>query len=103
MGLRLLEVLSYRERGSRREIRLLEMLKFIHTSLWKCLFGRQARELEQSNTVSRFCYPVLMCCVCGSMRHRNSMKALPGNVINSRPNYNLKLKLMDTCRLRTNT
>lgn len=52
VGLRLLEVLSYRERNSRREVRLLEMLKFIHTSLWKCLFGRQARELEQSNTVS---------------------------------------------------
>lgn len=50
VGLRLLEVLSYRERNSRREVRLLEMLKFIHTSLWKCLFGRQARELEQSNT-----------------------------------------------------
>lgn len=52
VGLRLLEVLSYRERNSRREVRLLEMLKFVHTSLWKCLFGRQARELEQSNTVS---------------------------------------------------
>ena len=52
VGLRLLEVLSYRERNSRREIRLLEMLKFIHTSLWKCLFGRQAKELEQSNAVS---------------------------------------------------
>lgn len=52
IGLRLLEVLSYRERNSRREVRLLEMLKFVHTSLWKCLFGRQARELEQSNTVS---------------------------------------------------
>ena len=52
VGLRLLELLSYRERNSRREVRLLEMLKFIHTSLWKCLFGRQARELEQSNTVS---------------------------------------------------
>lgn len=51
VGLRLLEALSYRERGSRREVRLIEMLKFVHTTLWKCLFGRQARELEQSNTV----------------------------------------------------
>lgn len=30
MGLRLLEVLCYRERGQRRETRLLDMLKFIH-------------------------------------------------------------------------
>ena len=30
VGLRLLEVLCYRERGQRRETRLLDMLKFIH-------------------------------------------------------------------------
>ncbi len=60
VGLRLLEVLSYRERNSRREVRLLEMLKFIHTSLWKCLFGRQARELEQSNTVSQYIYLLVL-------------------------------------------
>ena len=62
VGLRLLEALSYRERGSRREVRLIEMLKFVHTTLWKCLFGRQARELEQSNTVgwcsSIACFPL---------------------------------------------
>ena len=41
MGVRLLEVLCYRERGMRRETRLLDMLKFVHTTLWKYLFGRQ--------------------------------------------------------------
>ncbi len=51
VGLRLLEILSYREKGSKRDIRLLDVLKFIHTSLWKDLFGHQARDLEQSNTV----------------------------------------------------
>ena len=30
VGLRLLEVLAYRERGQRRETRLLDMLKFVH-------------------------------------------------------------------------
>lgn len=30
VGLRLLEVLAYRERGQRRETRLLGMLKFVH-------------------------------------------------------------------------
>ena len=52
VGLRLLEILSFREKGSKRDIRLLDVLKFVHTSLWKYLFGHQARDLEQSNTVS---------------------------------------------------
>ena len=51
VGLRLLEILSFREKGSKRDIRLLDVLKFIHTSLWKYLFGHHARDLEQSNTV----------------------------------------------------
>ena len=34
VGLRLLEVLCYRERGQRRETRLLDMLKFVH----RCVF-----------------------------------------------------------------
>ena len=51
VGLRLLEILSFREKGSKRDIRLLDVLKFVHTSLWKYLFGHQARDLEQSNTV----------------------------------------------------
>ncbi len=51
MGIRLLEVLCYRERSCRRETRLLDILKFVHSTLWKYLFGRQARDLEQSNTV----------------------------------------------------
>lgn len=51
VGIRLLEVLCYRERSCRRETRLLDILKFVHSTLWKYLFGRQARDLEQSNTV----------------------------------------------------
>lgn len=34
VGLRLLEVLCYRERGQRRETRLLDMLKFVHRCGW---------------------------------------------------------------------
>ncbi len=51
VGLRLLEILCFREKNSKRDIRLLDVLKFVHTSLWKYLFGRQAKDLEQSNTV----------------------------------------------------
>ena len=51
MGHRLLELLYFRERGSKRDVRLLDILRFIHSTLWRYLFGRQARDLEQSNTV----------------------------------------------------
>lgn len=50
VGVRLLEVLCYRERSQRRETRLLDMLKFVHSTLWRYMFGRQARDLEQSNS-----------------------------------------------------
>ncbi len=55
VGLRLLEILCFREKNSKRDIRLLDVLKFVHTSLWKYLFGRQAKDLEQSNTVGIHC------------------------------------------------
>ncbi len=53
VGERLLEVLATRERAGRRETRLLDALKFVHTTFWRYMFGRQARDLEQSNTVRR--------------------------------------------------
>ena len=65
MGLRLLEILCFREKGSKRDVRLLDILKFVHSTLWKYLFGRQARDLEQSNTVR---HHALFLAVCMPMR-----------------------------------
>lgn len=42
VGLRLLEVLAYRERGQRRETRLLDMLKFVH----RCVLRWRAPSLR---------------------------------------------------------
>jgi hypothetical protein len=53
VGLRLLELLVFRERASRREVQLLKALVFLQTTLWRYLFGRDAQNLEQSNAVSR--------------------------------------------------
>lgn len=50
VGVRLLEILTYRERAGRRETRLLDMLRFVHSTVWKYMFGRAASDLEQSNT-----------------------------------------------------
>mmetsp|Transcript_14457 Transcript_14457/g.19956 ORF Transcript_14457/g.19956 Transcript_14457/m.19956 type:complete len:193 (+) Transcript_14457:44-622(+) len=47
VGEKVLELLCFREKASRREIRLLGMLSFIHTTVWKCLFGKAAESLER--------------------------------------------------------
>uniref|UniRef100_A0A7S1SV93 Trafficking protein particle complex subunit n=1 Tax=Tetraselmis chuii TaxID=63592 RepID=A0A7S1SV93_9CHLO len=49
IGVRLLEVLCFRDRQCRREIRLLDLLKFIHTNVWRCCFNKPADSLEQGN------------------------------------------------------
>ena len=55
VGLRLLELLVYRERGSKREVQLLKALVFLQTTMWRYLFGRDAQDLEQSNAVTPLC------------------------------------------------
>ncbi len=57
VGLRLLELLHYRESKAKRETNLLRMLMFVHTTVWKYLFGKPAKDLEQSNTVHCFVRP----------------------------------------------
>ncbi|KAH8554696.1 NO signaling/Golgi transport ligand-binding domain-containing protein [Umbelopsis sp. PMI_123] len=48
VGLRMLELLVWRDRNPKRETRVLSILYFIHTALWKGLFGKQADSLEKS-------------------------------------------------------
>lgn len=63
MGFRLLEVLGGTERGRRRDTRLLDALRFVHGPLWRYLFGRAARDLEQSNTVRLRPWPPAVGCI----------------------------------------
>ncbi|XGW08076.1 hypothetical protein V3C99_010861 [Haemonchus contortus] len=49
VGIRLLDVITLRERGYRRETKLLGMLMFIKSCVWKNLFGKEADKLERSN------------------------------------------------------
>lgn len=51
IGVKLLDLLLYRQpRTASRPTRLLELLQFIHGTLWKALFGRNADALEQSTS-----------------------------------------------------
>eukprot|EP00039_Didymoeca_costata_P018940 m.335596 g.335596 ORF g.335596 m.335596 type:complete len:184 (+) comp17635_c0_seq1:209-760(+) len=49
VGHRVLELLCLRERTPKREIKLNNMLLFIHTTVWKSLFGKQADLLEKDS------------------------------------------------------
>ncbi|RHZ56090.1 hypothetical protein Glove_406g58 [Diversispora epigaea] len=48
VGTRLLELIVWRDKNSKRETRVLGILYFIHTTVWKTLFGKQADSLEKS-------------------------------------------------------
>ncbi|CAH1766982.1 3320_t:CDS:2 [Entrophospora sp. SA101] len=48
VGTRLLELIVFREKNSKRETRVLGILYFIHTTVWKTLFGKQADSLEKN-------------------------------------------------------
>lgn len=48
VGLRVLELLAYRSRENKREIRLMSILHFVSSTVWKSLFGKSADSLERS-------------------------------------------------------
>lgn len=48
VGLRVLELLAYRSREYRRETRLMGVLQFVSTQVWRGLFGKAADSLERS-------------------------------------------------------
>lgn len=52
IGTKLLDLLLYRQppRTAARPTRILDLLQFIHGTLWRALFNRTADALEQSNT-----------------------------------------------------
>ncbi|TPX72696.1 hypothetical protein SpCBS45565_g00269 [Spizellomyces sp. 'palustris'] len=47
VGIRFLELIVFRERTGRRDTRLLNVLSFIHSTIWKTLFGKVADALEK--------------------------------------------------------
>ncbi|XP_077981505.1 trafficking protein particle complex subunit 5-like [Glandiceps talaboti] len=49
VGFRMLDLLFLREKNFKRETKLLNMLLFIKTTLWKTLFGKEADKLEHAN------------------------------------------------------
>ncbi|EGG13846.1 hypothetical protein DFA_11607 [Cavenderia fasciculata] len=55
VGTRVLELLVFREKNPKRETKLLGILSFIHSNVWKALFGKQADSLEKSTEADDEC------------------------------------------------
>ncbi len=51
VGIRVLELLSYREKVLRRKTDVLDILRFIHGPAWQYLFGKTADDLQQAANV----------------------------------------------------
>uniref|UniRef100_A0A1B0CQT9 Trafficking protein particle complex subunit 5 n=1 Tax=Lutzomyia longipalpis TaxID=7200 RepID=A0A1B0CQT9_LUTLO len=56
VGVRIIDLYFVRERNSKRETKLINVLLFIKTTCWKCLFGREADKLEHANDDERTYY-----------------------------------------------
>ncbi|KAL3780461.1 hypothetical protein ACHAWO_011784 [Cyclotella atomus] len=48
VGLKILELVAYRAKESKRETRLMSILHFVSSYVWKTLFGKSADSLERS-------------------------------------------------------
>lgn len=48
VGFRVLELLAFRSRENKRETRLMSILHFVSSTVWKNLFGKSADSLERS-------------------------------------------------------
>lgn len=49
VGLRMIELISIKDRATRRETRLINMLQYLSSTVWKHLFNKVADNLERSN------------------------------------------------------
>mmetsp|Transcript_19077 Transcript_19077/g.62160 ORF Transcript_19077/g.62160 Transcript_19077/m.62160 type:complete len:160 (-) Transcript_19077:735-1214(-) len=55
VGLRILELLSHRERRVKHEIQIVGALQFVSSHCWKALFGKVADSLERSTENENEC------------------------------------------------
>lgn len=50
VGTKFLELITFRDgKNAKREVKVVEVLQFIHTQVWKTLFGKVANELQKSS------------------------------------------------------
>ena len=52
VGIRVLELVTFREKMNKRETKVVNVLSYIHSTVWKYLFGKTADSLEKSTEVN---------------------------------------------------
>ena len=55
VGQRIIDIHFVRDRNYKRETRLINVLVFIKTVVWKSLFGKEADKLEQATDSETIC------------------------------------------------
>ena len=53
VGSKLVDLSCLREKGGKREVKVLHVLMFVKVNLWKSLFGKEADKLEQASDNDR--------------------------------------------------
>lgn len=56
VGARIIDLIFVRDRAAKRELKLLNALLMVKTTLWKTLFGKEADKLEHANDDERTYY-----------------------------------------------
>lgn len=51
----MLELLSHREKNDKKETRLIALLQFVHSTVWRALFGKPGDGLERSKQSADEC------------------------------------------------
>lgn len=55
VGERMVDVIYFREKPHKRDIRLYSALMFLKSTFWKNLFGKEADELERDGVDQKIC------------------------------------------------
>nr|CAB3267228.1 trafficking protein particle complex subunit 5-like [Phallusia mammillata] len=69
VGTRLVDLLCFREKGFKRETKLINILMFVKVQVWKALFGKEADKLEQASDDDKIYYiiekePIISTFIC---------------------------------------
>eukprot|EP00762_Andalucia_godoyi_P001486 ANDGO_00267.mRNA.1 Trafficking protein particle complex subunit 5 len=48
IGVRFYELCVFRERSGKRDLKLVQALQYVHSNMWKCMFGKAADGIERS-------------------------------------------------------
>lgn len=76
VGARFLELCFARDKAGKRETKLVNLLQYISTSLWKTLFGKKADGIERNKEHDNICESLFLA-------YRGLCWSCPGSFLNA--------------------